>query len=159
FQGHSEYWTAAMRKAAEDALANGTNLAFLAANNCYWQVRFADGSRRKLIGYKEVANLDPAGTTDPAHLTTRWRHPPRSQPESKRMGELFGAWQGVAAPLSVRDPSSWLWTGTGVSSGAVIAGVYSDEVDNRGDRRHLSDRVEVVGSAVTEDHDGRIAAA
>src|SRR5205823_1298744 len=54
-QGHSEYWTEAMRGAFDEAAARGTNLAVLAANDGYWQVRFADPSRRLLIGYKDFA--------------------------------------------------------------------------------------------------------
>ena len=158
FQGHSEYWTAAMRDAAEQAIGSGINTAFLAANNAYWQVRFADASRRLLIGYKEFAALDPAATTDPAHVTTRWRDPPLSRPESEMIGEMYGAWQWVAAPLSVRDPSAWLWTGTGVAVATAIAGVYGNEVDNCGDHRRVPAGVSVVANALTEDHDARLAA-
>ena len=74
------------------------------------------------------------------------------------IGELYGAWQWVAAPLSVRDPSSWLWMGAGVSAGSVIAGVYSDEVDNRGEGSKLPHGVALVANATTEDHNGRVAA-
>ncbi len=159
FQGHSEYWTAAMRAVTESAIAAGTNVAFLAANDSYWQVRFADAGRRLLIGYKEFASLDPAAQGDPAHLTTRWRDPPLNRPESAMIGEMYGAWQWVAAPLSVRDPSCWIWSGTGVTSASRVAGVYADEVDNRGDQGLLPPGVDAVAGALTEDHGGQRAAA
>ncbi|HTO97644.1 MAG TPA: N,N-dimethylformamidase beta subunit family domain-containing protein [Myxococcales bacterium] len=158
FQGHSEYWTAAMRDAAERAIGSGINTAFLAANSAYWQVRFQDASRRLLIGYKEFASLDPLAQSDPAHVTTRWRDPPLDRPESGMIGEMFGAWQWVAAPLSVGDPSSWLWKGTGVDPGTVIPGVYANEVDNRGDPGLLPPGVAAIGNALTENHDGQVMA-
>ena len=131
FQGHSEYWTGGMRDAAEAAIAAGINEAFLGANNAYWQVRWANGSRRMLIGYKEFASLDPANATDPAHVTTRFRDRPLRRPESAMIGAQYGLWMLTASPMTVTDASSWLWAGSGVTQGAVIAGVYGDECDER----------------------------
>ncbi|MBO4210917.1 N,N-dimethylformamidase beta subunit family domain-containing protein, partial [Micromonospora echinofusca] len=41
FVGHDEYWSAAMRQVATKAVEQGTGLAFLTANNVYWQMRMA----------------------------------------------------------------------------------------------------------------------
>ena len=41
--GHSEYWTKTMRDAFETARDSGVNLAFMGANDAYWQVRYEDG--------------------------------------------------------------------------------------------------------------------
>lgn len=153
-QGHSEYWTRPMRDGVEDAIAAGVNVAFLGANTAYWQVRFADGSRRMLIGYKEFSDLDPARVSDPAHLTTRWRDPPLNRPESRMIGEMFGAWLWVAAPLQVRDPSAWIWTGTGVDGDSLIPGAYADEVDHRSTPENEPEGVSVFGGAFVEGHDG-----
>ncbi len=158
FQGHSEYWTAAMYDATEKAIASGTNVAFLAANSAYWQVRFADASRRLLIGYKEFAALDPANASDPAHVTARWRDAPLNRPENHMIGEMYGAWMWVASPLFVRDPASWIWTGAEVSANTMIPGVYAEEVDNRGDRHNLPSKLAVVCGSTTEDHNGDLAA-
>jgi glucose/arabinose dehydrogenase len=70
------------------------------------------------------------------------------------VGEMYGAWQWVAAPLSVKDPSHWLWRGAGVDTSTMIPGVYSGEVDNRGDKRSLPAGVAVVSGTMTENHDG-----
>src|SRR6266850_2331562 len=154
FQGHTEYWTMGMRDTADKAIAAGTNVAFLAANSAYWQVRYADASRRTMIGYKEFAYLDPANQTDPLHLTARFRDPPLNRPENAMAGEMFGAWQWVAAPLSIKDPSHWLWRGAGVDANTMIPGVYSGEVDNRGDPRSLPAGVSVLAGTMTENHGG-----
>ena len=130
-QGHSEYWTAGMRNAVEAAIAAGTNAAFLSSNNAYWQVRFTDSGRRTLLGYKEYAALDPVAATDPRLLTTNWRDARVGRPENAMIGEMFGDWIWVAAPLTVADPTSWLWTGAGVEAGTFIPGVYGDESDHR----------------------------
>jgi hypothetical protein len=157
-QGHTEYWTAAMRSAVENAIAGGANVAFLAANSVYWQVRFADTSRRLLIAYKEFAALDPATNTDVAHVTTRWRDPPLNRPENAMIGGMFGSWMWTAAPLRVMNPSSWLWTGAGVESGTIIAGVYGAEVDNRFDNGVQPSGIEVVANGSVENHDARLSA-
>jgi hypothetical protein len=79
--GHGEYWSMETREALERARDNHVNLAFLAANTGYWQIRYApsplDGGvgetpNRRVIGYKESAmngaltDVVPAGAaTDP----------------------------------------------------------------------------------------------
>src|SRR6266436_9053263 len=156
-QGHSEYWTAAMRRAVEKGIAQGANVAFLASNSAYWQVRFADSSRRLLIAYKEFASLDPATSTDPAHVTTRWRDPPLNRPENAMVGGMFGSWLWTAAPMRVVDPSTWLWTGAGVEPGTIIAGVYGNEVDRRFDNGVQPSGVEVVANGLVESHNARLA--
>jgi hypothetical protein len=156
-QAHTEYWTANMRDAVRGAIAAGTNVAFLGANSSYWQVRFADASRRLMFGYKEFANLDPAASSDPAHLTTRWRDPPLRAPENAMVGAMYGSWMWTSAPLTVTNPSSWLWAGAGVQAGSIIAGVYGDEVDRRFDNGAQPAGVEVVSNCFVENHDANFA--
>src|SRR5436853_227279 len=48
--GHDEYWTKEMRDGFDVARDHGTNLAFMGANNGYWQLRYQDGTRT-LAGY------------------------------------------------------------------------------------------------------------
>jgi len=156
-QAHTEYWTANMRQAALSAIGSGTSVAFLGANSAYWQVRYADATRRLLIGYKEFASLDPAASSDPAHVTTRWRDPPLLQPENAMVGAMFGTWMLTSAPLTVTNPSSWLWAGAGVQSGSIIAGVYGDEVDQRYDNGAQPAGVEMVANCFVENHHAQYA--
>ena len=131
-QGHTEYWTADERTAVVGAVAAGTNVAVLGANDLYWQVRYqsANGNpRRVLVGYKEYVKLDPFEETDPTHATDMWRN--LGQAENGLLGVMFGEWLWSAAPLVIDDPSSWLWSGAGVQAGAFIPGLCGFEIDRR----------------------------
>jgi hypothetical protein len=77
--GHGEYWTKAMRDGFDAARDAGVNLAFMGANNGYWQIRYEDG-RRTIVAYKESAQTDDP-TTDRSQLTTRFAllNPPRDE--------------------------------------------------------------------------------
>lgn len=83
--GHDEYWTRTMRDAFERALDDGTHLAFLGANTCYWQNRYEDGERT-IVQYRDAA-LDPE--PDPGLKTVRFRdlRPPR--PERELIGQQY----------------------------------------------------------------------
>jgi N,N-dimethylformamidase beta subunit-like protein len=133
FQGHDEYWTASMRSHTEGAMGHAINVAFLGANDCYWQARYQpDTSRRVLISYKRFADMDPYQETDPAHVTTEWRLPPVNRPENKMIGIMFGDWLDLGTfDLTVSDASSWVWAGAGVVNGTVIPGVYGIESDHQ----------------------------
>ena len=80
--GHDEYWSKTMRDGFEAARAVGTNLAFMAANSAYWQVRYED-SYQTMVAYKAAAS-DPV--TDPAEKTVRFRDLARPRPECELLG-------------------------------------------------------------------------
>ena len=56
--GHDEYWTKSMRDAFDNALAQGTNLAFMGANEGYWHVEYQDGGQT-IFGYKSLFDPNP----------------------------------------------------------------------------------------------------
>jgi hypothetical protein len=124
--GHSEYWTKAMRDAFEAARDQGTNLAFLGANNAYWQVRY-ENDRRKLVGYKSDA--DPVA--DPTLKTILFRDLDR--PECQLVGVQHEGWlrqeQGdyLVEPSVLDDP--W-FAGTGFTAWSAVRGVVSREYDS-----------------------------
>jgi hypothetical protein len=131
--GHSEYWSPAMRSVFDQARDAGTNLAFTGANDAYWQVRYEDGGRT-IVGYKESAALDPIG--DPALLTTRFRDLPEPRPECRLLGVRYqvGSW-GIAGPnsqdLSVNPRAltdTW-FANTGFDSTSVLRGIMGGEWD------------------------------
>jgi hypothetical protein len=127
--GHDEYWTKAIRDAFDNALAQGTNLAFMGSNTGYGQVRYEDGGRT-LVTYKDAA-LDPE--PDPALKTTLFRQLDPTRPECMIEG-VQHRWQPphqtgphdytVAAPPN--DP--W-FADTGLSTGSAITDVVGDEWD------------------------------
>jgi N,N-dimethylformamidase beta subunit-like, C-terminal/NHL repeat len=157
-QGHSEYWTAPMRDHVEAAIAARTNVAFFGANDVYWQVRYAP-DHRTLVGYKEFASKDPLAATDPAHVTTRWRDLPVGRPENALVGPMFGAWLIAAAPLTPDDATHWLWTGSGMTDGAMVPGLFGFEIDTRYANGFEPAGLDELAGALVEDHSGHYARA
>jgi hypothetical protein len=130
--GHSEYWTKAMRDAYDAARDHGVNLAFIGANDGYWQIRYAD-SGRTIVSYKEQAQTkDPYATTDPSQLTTQFRllSPPR--PECQLEGVQYGntpaggSFTYGLANGSLTDP--WM-TSTGFNAGDTLSNLVGYEWD------------------------------
>jgi hypothetical protein len=130
--GHDEYWSTRMRRGAEAARDHGVNLAFLGANAVYRHIRLEPsptGRHRQQVNYKPwSAPDDPAWRTDPAQVTTDWRRPPLSDPESRLLGAQYECNPTHAAGVVVQ-PSSWLFAGTGVRAGTRLPGLVGDEYD------------------------------
>jgi hypothetical protein len=82
---HDEYWTFEMRRAFEHAQAAGIHLAFLGANQCYWQIRYED-QERTLVEYRS-SRQDPI--KDPGRKTVRWRDLELARPESRLLGVQY----------------------------------------------------------------------
>jgi hypothetical protein len=128
--GHDEYWSAPMRAGAAAALAQGTNLVFLGANASYRQIRLQPspvGPDRLQVCYKSAAE-DPVAKTDPALTTVNWNQPPVNQPESALIGSTYQS-VGAKDDLVITDPSSWLWSGCGLSPGQRLPQVIIGEYD------------------------------
>ncbi|MBF5041759.1 hypothetical protein FGE12_05105 [Aggregicoccus sp. 17bor-14] len=151
-QGHSEYWTLGMRLACDAAVARGTNLMNLGANNAYWRVRrepSKDGrANRLLVGYRDQGARDPLRNTTEASKLFR----ELGRPENALFGTMFGSWIYTAAPLVVKDPSHWAWTGSGVKEGTQINAVFGDETDRRYDNGATPAGLEVLGESTVESY-------
>ena len=76
--GHSEYWTKTMRDGWDAARDAGVNLAFMGANDAYWQVRSETAGGRS---WRTSRSYDP--NPDPALKTAMFREltPPRYECE------------------------------------------------------------------------------
>jgi hypothetical protein len=128
--GHDEYWSYEMRQAAQNALAGGTNIAFLGANACYRQIRLQPslvGSNRLQACYKDAAE-DPVSRTDPWLTTVNWNQVPLNDPENSLIGSMYQS-VGANADLVVTDGSSWFWDGCGLPDGTRLGGVVQGEYD------------------------------
>jgi hypothetical protein len=128
--GHSEYWSHGVRLALDRARDAGTNLAFLGANDGYWQVRYTDASRLGVIEYRNAA-LDPE--PDPGLKTTRFRQLTPPRPECELMGVEFSTTphsEGGPFPYTVASVSADPWFDhTGLTSGRRLAGLVGPEWD------------------------------
>lgn len=129
--GHDEYWSLSMRNAALDALAKGTNLAFLGANACYRQIRLEPspvGDARQQVCYKNATEDPMLGVNDAVVTATNWGSPPTAWPESNLIGSMY---QSVRAndDMVITDASSWLFDGCGLSDGQHLTKVVQGEYD------------------------------
>jgi hypothetical protein len=96
--GHDEYWSKEMRDGVEAARDHGVGLAFLEADDGYWQIRFEPSSTGSLnqtvVGYKVLTDQhdlsrDPLYGKDNSRVTTQWRDPVVNRPENALVGVMF----------------------------------------------------------------------
>ena len=80
-----------MWDAVETARDSGIGLAFLGANDAFWQMRFEPNGKgvadRTVVCYKVLTILhdltrDPFFNKDKTRLTTQWRDPALASPEN-----------------------------------------------------------------------------
>lgn len=132
--GHDEYWTPEERANVTAARNAGVNLAFLGANAMFRRTRLqssALGAAREVVCYKTSYTEDPLYRKDPTEVTSDWREPPNSDPESSLIGTIYEGYP-CDASFVVSSPSSWVYAGTGVSSGTSfphLVGVEYDRVN------------------------------
>jgi len=132
--GHDEYWTPQERAHVTAARNKGVNLAFLGANAMFRRTRLQTsdlGAAREVVCYKSDYTQDPEYLKDPTEVTSDWRDPPNSDPESSLIGTTYEGYP-VDAAFVVSSPDSWVYRGTGVSAGASfphLVGVEYDRVD------------------------------
>ena len=136
--GHSEYWSWAMRDNVDRAIAAGVNLASVAGNVSYWQIRYepspATGDpSRTIVAYKELVDSDPMKATQ--YATTEWRLAPVSRSEDRMTGTMYVTQARPA--LCIEDESHWLLTDTGLRNGQCLqnadgTGFLGYEIDSMG---------------------------
>jgi hypothetical protein len=126
--GHSEYWSRTMRDAFTAARDHGVNLAFMGANDAYWQVRLEDAGRT-IVAYKSLYDPNP----DPALKTAMFREltPPRYECEligiqHQGVGLYWKPGDYTVQAAGLADP--WL-RNTGFRAGDVVRGIVSVESD------------------------------
>jgi hypothetical protein len=114
-----------------DALASGTNLAFLGANACYRQIRLQPssiGPNRQQVCYKDAAEDPLSGVNDAEVTGPSWISAPTNWPESHLIGSMY---QSVRAndDLVIADASSWFFDGCNLKDGQRLPYVVQGEYD------------------------------
>jgi hypothetical protein len=130
FSGHDEYWSREMRDRVESALAGGTSLAFMAANNVYWKIRYEpsrDGRANRIV----TCYKSPADAAADTSATMRWREssPGPGEAEQRLLGVQYNGIVKAAVPLVVADPGHWFRNGCKVKDGDKIPKVVAGEAD------------------------------
>lgn len=122
--GHDEYWTKEMRDGVERARNSGVGLAFLGADDVYWQMRFEPDSLgvqdRTVVCYKD-ASRDPLFGLDNGRVTTQWRNDPVNRPENALIGIMFSSYSdgdiGFPWHLTMTSANLPLLRDTGLRAG------------------------------------------
>ena len=131
FAGHHEYWSRPMRSTLELAIASGVNVAFLSANEVYWQVRLEAsplGPGRRITCWKAAA-ADPLAATHPELATCRWRDAPVNDPEATVIGQMYGHVVERPADWVVAGSAHWLYEGTRLRDGDRLVNLVGQEYD------------------------------
>ncbi len=124
--GHDEYWTRRMRDAWEAARDHSVNLAFMGANDAYWQV-VMENAGRTIMSYKSSDDPNP----DPLARTTLFRAIGREECRLlgiQHQGGLLDWAEGDYSMVSDALGDPWLRE-TGFQPGDVVRGVVSREAD------------------------------
>ena len=114
--GHDEYWSEPMRDGVEEHVARGGNVAFFAANLCWWRIHLVDAG---------AAMVCHQGGPDGA-LDHWWPHTGAARPEDAMSGASYrnggGWWDGprVTSGYAVQDPDHWVFRGTGLTRGQAF---------------------------------------
>lgn len=147
FPGHDEYWSAQMRAAAETAVAGGVSLAFLAANNVYWNIHYEPGDGRpdRTVACYKNPREDPGSAA--RRSTVTWRSLSPHDAEQRLLGVQYNGVVGTAAPLIVQGAGHWMWEGTGVTDGMAIRKLVAGEADGRDAAYPFADGVQTLLSA------------
>jgi hypothetical protein len=159
FVGHSEYWSRGRFDHALAARDAGVNLLFATGNTLLWQVRFepgAGGPESTMVCYKTSWRNDPehqlgwklftAGDVEGAKphfgLVTRlWKnleYHPEVGLDARRSGMILTGVETAAAfsywfpwaDYVVREPTHWIYEGTGLKYDDRIRGVMGYEIDS-----------------------------
>jgi hypothetical protein len=161
--GHDEYWTKQMYDGVAYARNHGVSLAFLGANEIYWQMRFEPDSAgvpdRTIVCYKvetDLRNLaqDPLYGKDNSLVTSQWRDPVVNRPENALVGIMYSSLthKQLGFPWSVSSKAdSPLLTGTGLVPGILygcgLVGYEWDRIFNNG----LTPKgLQIIGRSSTE---------
>lgn len=131
--GHDEYWSAGQRRAVEQFVETGGNLASFSGNTMFWQVRLeGDGAdpHGSMVCHKYTAHLtDPVGESTPELTTGMWCDPTVGNPEWRLLGggSAFGLYYRFGAAVmrgsggfTVYRDEHWLFEKTGLRYGDVL---------------------------------------
>jgi hypothetical protein len=133
--GHDECWSLGERNAVVAASKAGLNLAFFGASAVLRHVRTQSsplGEDRELVDYRDAAT-DPLRTKDPQDVTANtWGSAPSNLPASQLVGEAYNGSlnPGVHEPMTVTDPSAWIFAGAGLANSNTLPDVIASDVDS-----------------------------
>jgi hypothetical protein len=112
--GHDEYWSDAMRDAAERYVDSGGNIAFFSGNTCWWRVIFDDAVTYRRAHFWHEA--DEPGEPENTLVGVSFRN------GGERDRDDFP----VPVGYRVQHAGHWVYAGTGVRDGDVFGAAPSE---------------------------------
>ena len=140
--GHDEYWTSQERNSVIKARSEGTNLLFFGANVSYWRVRLTPsplGANRRMEIYKSSSE-DPQKQDKTIHFRDT------NNPEGDLTGQNYNCYPAYGT-FTVSNPSSFVFDGTGATSGSQYEGIIGLEVDRVAVESAITGPREIVASS------------
>lgn len=134
--GHDECWSYEERVAAQTAESDGVNVIFFGASPVLRHVRMESsplGPDRQEVDYRD-SSADPLAATGPPREVTgnTWSDPPAAWSEVPFTGESYTGYVESGeppVPYVVYDGSSWLFQGTGLTTGSKVPGLLTSDFD------------------------------
>lgn len=166
--GHDEYWSKEMRDGVEAARDAGVGMAFLEADDAYWQIRFEPSSagvaNQTLVSYKVSTynndlSRDPYYGKDNSRVTSQWRDAVINRPENELIGVMFSdlthQQNGFAWTVDPNTHSSLLAYTKLVAGQSYGCGLVGYEWDKVFDNGVSPAGLQVIGTTPTTNDSGQ----
>ncbi len=134
---HDESWTYAERLAVQSAqVSHGLNVVYFGAAAMVRHVRLEAsplGPDQQEIDYRNSYEDPLFGHGNPMQVTgNTWESPPASWSPLSQIGSQYSGYlsPGVYAPLTVSDPGSWVFAGTGLTQGSSIPNAIASDINH-----------------------------
>ena len=133
---HDESWTYEERVALQTAQANGLNAIFFGAAAMVRHVRLEPsilGLNRQVVDYRNSGEDPLNGKSSPGQVTgNTWEVPPASWSPIPQIGVEYSGFlrPNIFVPMVVSDGSSWVFQGTGLTTGSSLSNVVASDFDH-----------------------------
>ena len=134
---HDESWTYAERLAVQNAqVAHGLNVVYFGAAAMVRHVRLEPsvlGPDQQEVDYRNSYEDPLLGRGNPLQVTgNTWESPPSSWSPLAQIGSQYSGYlsPGNYVSMTVSDPNSWVFAGTGLSQGSTIPNAIASDINH-----------------------------
>lgn len=134
---HDETWTAPELTAAEQALAQGENIAFFGAAPLVRHARLEPspfGTTRQEVDYRNPTEDPLLGKANIRTVTgNTWNTPPNNFDVVKIVGSLYSGYIFTSAPILpmiIYQATAWIFKNTGLANGSSVPNVIHSDINH-----------------------------
>ncbi len=134
---HDESWTYAERLAVQNAqVSHGLNVVYFGAAAMVRHVRLEPsilGPDQQEVDYRNSYEDPLLAHGNPMQVTgNTWESPPSSWSPLSQIGTQYSGYlsPGNYVPMTVSDPTSWVFAGTGLTQGSSIPNAIASDVNH-----------------------------